>query len=194
MFTGLIQTVGIVRSFSEGVLLVDFDPSWTDGDPLVVGESIACNGCCLTQVPCDQGLKFELSPETIARTAFNRLAPGSKINLERAMKPTDRFGGHIVQGHVDKVGKVVSIQPQADHFEFKFQIPASDDRYLIDKGSICIDGISLTVVSPAAGEFNVWVVPHTFANTTLGTIQPGDPVNIEYDVIAKHLEKLVSRV
>jgi riboflavin synthase len=190
MFTGLVQSVGRVSSFDGAILEVEIDPDWVQHDPLAIGESVACNGCCLTQIAVPTGLKFELSPETVARTAFRKLEPGKKINLERAMRPSDRFGGHIVQGHVDTVGEVLSVENRGDHFEFQFQIPVEGDRYLIDNGSIAIDGISLTVVRPEQGKFGVWVIPHTFSHTTFSDCQRGDPVNIEYDVIAKHLEKL----
>ncbi len=186
MFTGIIQQLGRVHSLSDGVLIVQGVAD--GGDPWQVGESIAVNGCCLTYLPDDRGLRFDLSEETFSRTALGALSSGSQVNIERAMRPMDRFGGHIVQGHVDTVGRLVGI----DGERFTFQVKDSDGRYLIDKGSICIDGISLTLVRPENGKFSVAVIPHTLAVTNLGDKQEGDPVNIEFDVIAKHVEKLLA--
>jgi len=180
--------LGKVEALTSGRLAVSFDPAWIKDDPVQEGESIAVNGCCLTALPINQLVEFDLSPETLARTALTRLQPGSLVNLERAMRPSDRFGGHMVQGHVDSVGEFLEARPQDGHHEFRFRVPA--DRYLIDKGSISLDGISLTVVEPHEGVFSVWVIPHTFENTTLRSLKAGDPVNVEYDMVAKYLEKL----
>jgi riboflavin synthase len=185
MFTGIIQAVGVVHSFESGTLVID--PKDLDLSGLQLGESIAVDGVCLTLVE-GEFLTFELSPETIQRTAFAILQPGYKVNLERAMKVSDRFGGHIVQGHVDGVGSVVSIMPEGNSMIFRFKI--SNPRYIIEKGSITINGISLTVVEPEGDEFNVWIIPHTIANTSLSQLQVGSSVNIEYDMVAKYLEKL----
>ena len=170
-----------------------FDPGWIDNDALALGESIAVNGCCLTIVSADAELMdFEMSPETLDRTALRRLAVGHCVNLERAMRPADRFGGHIVQGHVDGIATLVHRQDHGDHHEMRFRVDAEADRYLIDKGSVTLDGISLTVVRPnGVGEFDVWVIPHTFEHTTLRDLLPGDPLNVEFDVLAKHVERLL---
>lgn len=191
MFTGIIQALGHVKSLEDGVLQVD-PKGQIDLETVEMGESIAVNGCCLTAVPgADAGcLRFDLSPETIARTSFQSIAAGSVVNLERAMLATSRFGGHIVSGHVDALGKVVGIQPEGNSTIFTFEVPEGAERYLIDKGSICIDGISLTVVSPEANRFSVWVIPHTIAHTNLSGHSVGAVVNLEYDVVAKYLEKL----
>ncbi len=186
MFTGIIQAVGTIHSLDQGVLLID--AAGLDVTNLQLGESIAVDGVCLTLVEETNVLKFELSPETIARTAFSNLKSGDTVNLERAMKADDRFGGHIVQGHVDGVGEVVSIREEGNSFVYRFRVPSS--QYLIEKGSITVNGISLTVVEPEAQEFNVWIIPHTIANTNLGRLSPGSKVNIEYDMVAKYLEKL----
>lgn len=187
MFTGLIQSLGVVREFSGGRLQID--GTWPDDhEPIAVGESVAVNGCCLTTIEAG-ALVFELSPETLARTAFGKLAAGSVVNLERALRVGDRMGGHWVQGHVDGVGSLVAVLPHGDYVEFRFRIPADGDRYIIDKGSITIDGISLTVVTPVEGEFAVWVIPHTLEHTNLKSAQAGDAVNIEYDLVAKYLER-----
>ena len=188
MFTGIIKAVGVVQSFENGTLVVDSGS--LSSEDWVLGESIAVDGVCLTLVNFQRGLTFELSPETVSRTAFSAITKGSKVNLERAMLATDRFGGHIVQGHVDGVGTVVSITPSGNSTIFRFKIPAA--KYVIEKGSITLNGVSLTVVEPQQNEFNVWIIPHTLANTSLGTLHLGEKVNVEYDVIAKYVEKLIA--
>ena len=190
MFTGIIQAVGIVNLIEGSRLEVQADSAWPD-DLIKAGESVAINGCCLTALT-DGSLAFDLSPETRLRTAFHHAEVGTKVNLERAMRPIDRFGGHIVQGHVDAVGEVVAVLQDGDFTVFRFRAPNEFDRYLIDKGSISVDGISLTVVNPVAGEFDVWVVPHTIEQTNLSDRRPGDLINLEFDVLAKHVEKLMN--
>lgn len=191
MFTGLVQGVGRVIECSPSQLLVHDPESW-GADPWSLGESIAVNGCCLTLVSyTEPGLTFDISPETWGRTSFRNLKPGAAVNLERAMRIEDRFGGHVVQGHVDGVGEFICSNQHPGSWEFIFRVP--EDKYLIDKGSIAIEGVSLTVVEPKDGKFSVWIVPHTFENTALSTLEPGDPVNIEYDILARYLEKLVNR-
>jgi riboflavin synthase len=135
-------------------------------------------------------LTFELSEETINRSSFSSLAVGDRVNLERAMMASDRFGGHIVQGHVDGVGSIVSIREEGNSSVFRFRVPSG--QYLIEKGSVTLNGISLTVVEPVNEEFDVWVIPHTLANTNLGTLKVGSIVNVEYDMVAKYLEKLAT--
>lgn len=193
MFTGIVQAVGRVSKLDGGVLTLDAPTSFVDGT-LEIGESIAVNGCCLTLVSEEGGLRFDLSPETLARTSLGDVRPGSKVNMERAMQAGARFGGHIVQGHVDATGTLVSIRPEGNSVVYRFQAPAEYDRYLIDKGSVTIDGISLTVVHPDAGAFDVWVIPHTLQETHLGELQPGSRVNLEFDVIARYVEKLLAPI
>ena len=190
MFTGIIEALGRVRSFESGVLALTA-PSTFAPNGFDLGESIAVNGCCLTVVAGEGEIKFELSPETLARTALGEVVPGSIVNLERAMQIGGRFGGHIVQGHVDATGTVLAITPSGNSVIYQFQAPLEYDRYLIDKGSVTVDGISLTVVGPKDGVFNVWVIPHTLQETSLGTKSVGDRVNLEFDVIAKYVEKLL---
>lgn len=192
MFTGIIQAKGTVRERAGSRLVIDSPDAWT-GDPWQIGESISINGCCLTLVDSASGLAFDVSEETYDRTSLGALQPGSPVNLERAMRPVDRFGGHIVQGHVDVVGHVVEIQKLDDSWRFEFQVESELDRYLVQKGSVTINGVSLTVIDPNEGKFWVAVIPHTFGVTTLGQLKAGDPVNIEFDVLAKHVERLLKR-
>jgi riboflavin synthase len=189
VFTGIVQAVGEVVLIEGSKLAVIADLATPD-DPIRAGESIAVNGCCLTALR-DVSMEFDLSPETLQRTALSDFRPGSKVNLERAMRASDRFGGHIVQGHVDAVGELRTMLRDGDFTVFRFQSGEEFDRYLIDKGSIAVDGVSLTVVNPFEGEFDVWVVPHTISHTNLGSRRPGNRVNLEFDVLAKHVEKLL---
>ncbi len=193
MFTGLIQALGRIADLSETRLVVEAPAAWgAQNDPIQIGESIAIDGCCLTALDVGVPIRFDLSPETIARTAFGQAAIGDSVNLERAMRPSDRFGGHIVQGHVDATGVLISRETTAAGERFRFNVDPAFDRYLIDKGSVAIAGISLTVVEPKDGAFDIWVIPHTLEVTTLGDMKPGKRVNMEFDVIAKHVEKLVA--
>lgn len=190
MFTGIVQGLGKVRSHAAGVLILDVDPS-SFGEPWVIGESIAVNGCCLTVVEFAEGLRFELSPETLSRTALGSLRGGELVNLERALRPTDRLGGHFVQGHVDAVGSIESIRQEGNSWVFAFAGPREYGRYIIDKGSVCVDGISLTAVAPENGRFEVWVIPHTKEHTNLRGAVVGRRVNLEYDMLAKYVEGLL---
>jgi riboflavin synthase len=193
MFTGLVQVVGRVEVVAGLRLQVAAPALWPlANDPWQEGESIAIQGVCLTYLPDpSELLTFDLSEETLARTTLGDLRPGSPVNLERAMRPNDRLGGHIVQGHVDATATVESIVEQEGSWTMRFRVPAGGGRYLIDKGSICLDGVSLTVVSPDEDTFEVAIIPHTWANTSLSVRQPGDRVNVEYDVLAKHVERLL---
>jgi len=192
VFTGLVQTLGTVRSMENLHLVIDLPLDTWKGDPLAIGESIAVNGCCLTVVSFDDGLHFDLSEETLRRTSLGSLESGSKVNLERAMRIGDRLGGHIVQGHVDGLGKLLWVSQEAGSWLMRFAVPTGGERYLIDKGSVTVDGISLTVVKPEGNEFDVAIIPHTWENTNLSRLQKGDLVNMEFDVLAKHVEKLMS--
>jgi riboflavin synthase len=191
MFTGLVQAKGSLRSRSDRRITIDAPDAW-QGDPWVMGESVAVNGVCLTVVDFADGLVFDLSEETLDRTTLGGLALGGAVNLERALRMGDRLGGHLVQGHVDGTGACLSITPQDGGWLFRFRIDPSDDLLLIDKGSICLDGISLTVVAPNGPEFEVAVIPHTFESTNLGQMKPGDAVNYELDIVAKHIARLTA--
>jgi riboflavin synthase len=192
MFTGLIQAVGEVVRVDGGWLEVAVGEAPPDWEPWQKGESVAVSGACLTVVAHDPLLGFDVSEETFARTALGGLKSGSRVNLERALRAGDRLGGHLVQGHVDAVGELVSIEETENAWIYRFQAPVEFDRYLIDKGSVAIEGISLTVVRPADGLFEVWVIPHTRAATNLGTLVAGSAVNLEFDQVAKYLEKLAA--
>lgn len=189
MFTGIVEGVGYVEKIGPQTLSV-CAPASLGGDGYALGESVAVNGCCLTVVTIGDSLTFDLSPETWRRTSLGGLKERDAVNLERAMPANGRFGGHIVQGHVDATGQIGSMRPEGDFTVLRVAGPAEYDRYLIDKGSIAVDGISLTVVEPAAGAFDVWLVPHTLQNTNLSSRKPGDRVNLEFDLVAKYLEKL----
>lgn len=188
MFTGIVEALGQVKSFSDFRLVI----SGAHWDDLKIGESIAVKGCCLTLVDQSEGLRFDLSEETLGRTTLRALSTGDSVNLERAMKLGDRFGGHVVQGHVDQVGEVVSVSEISGSTVIRVRIFDGGQRYLIDKGSITLDGISLTVVEPNGSEFDVHIIPHTWENTTLKNCKPGHKLNVEFDVLAKHVEKLLA--
>jgi riboflavin synthase len=156
------------------------------------GDSVSVNGVCLTVSELDSGtLTFYAMPETLRRTALGDLVEGSLVNLERALSPAGRFGGHIVQGHVDGVGEVVDIRPEGDAEIWTFEAPEGVLRYTVEKGSICVSGISLTVVSVLDSSFTVSILPHTRANTNLEELGAGDRVNLEADVIGKYVERLL---
>ena len=190
MFTGIVEERGEVRAMAGHRLTVTCRVVPTDSD---IGASVAVNGVCLTVVGNDgASLAFDLSDETIVRTSLRRLAEGHAVNLERPVTLAARLGGHIVQGHVDGVGEVQSVEPCEDGGSvIRFHVPDDLMRYVIEKGSISIDGISLTVATLHPDGVSVAVIPHTLAVTTLGEATPGDPVNLEVDMIAKYLERLM---
>jgi len=195
MFTGIIEELGTVESFeprSAGAhLRIACALVLSD---LTEGASIAVNGVCLTAISVTvNSFAADLAPETLQRTNLGDLARGSRVNLERPVTPATRLSGHIVQGHVDATGELVSLAPLGDgNYWLTARVPAALDRYIVHKGSITIDGISLTIASVENGLLGVTIIPHTFANTRLGSLQPGARVNLEVDVIAKHIEKLLT--
>jgi len=193
MFTGIILGKGKVvekRASGSGMIFsleTDFD--LTDPEE---GESIAVNGVCLTAKNISmRRFSVDVSPESLARTNLGTLAAGSKVNLERALRLSDRLGGHMVSGHVDEVTRVLEKKPLGDFFQFTFEVPAGLAKYIIEKGSIAIDGTSLTVNSCDDKTFSIVVIPHTLQVTILGTLQKGDSVNIEVDLIGKYVEKML---
>ena len=164
-------------------------------DGLKLGDSIAVDGACLTVAAVnDDSFVVQASPETLERTTLSRLRPGDAVNLERAVAFGDRFGGHFVLGHVDGVGRVASVQKQGEFSLWRFQAPGEVARYLVPKGSVAVDGISLTVVEPAGDTFGVAVIPATLNTTTLGGKRAGDAVNLETDVIGKHIYHYVKEL
>ena len=159
---------------------------------LALGESIAVNGACLT-VTGIQGRRFrvDVSPETLRRTTLGTLAKDGRVNLERALRVGDRLGGHVVLGHVDGVGKLEKIEPDGDWLLYRFRAPRELGAYLVEKGSIAVDGVSLTIFACRAAGFTVALIPHTLARTTLGTLRPGSGVNLEADVLLKHIAAML---
>ncbi|MDX6476952.1 MAG: riboflavin synthase [Gaiellaceae bacterium] len=191
MFTGLVREVGTVTSLVDGRLTL-LAPATAPGVQL--GDSVAIDGVCLTVVAhADASLSFDAVPETLARTALGALAQGSKVNLEPALRAGDALGGHYVQGHVDGVGTVRSVEPEGDGKRMAFDASADILRYVVEKGSIAVQGTSLTVAGVDEAGFEVALIPHTLAVTTLGGLAAGDRVNLETDVLAKYVEKLLPR-
>jgi riboflavin synthase len=187
MFTGIIEELGSVAA-RDGARLRISAKAVLDG--AAIGDSTAVNGCCLTIVAFDASAGWweaDVSDETFARTTLGELAVGDPVNLERPVRLADRLGGHLVQGHVDAVGEVVAGVP-----DLQIRMPVDLTRYIVEKGSVTVDGISLTVVDALPDGFTVAVIPHTTAVTTLGSRPPGSHVNLEVDVTAKYIEKLVA--
>jgi len=192
VFTGLVEEVGRVVSVEEGEIFRLRVSAGRVIDGTRIGDSVSVNGVCLTVSELEDGtLSFYAMPETLRRTALGDLVEGRPVNLERAMSPAGRFGGHIVQGHVDGVGQVVSVCPEGDAEIWEFDAPEGVLRYAVEKGSICVDGISLTVVSVLDTSVTVSILPQTRANTNLGELGAGDRVNLEADIIGKYVERLL---
>ncbi|MGH2687444.1 MAG: riboflavin synthase [Actinomycetota bacterium] len=194
MFTGIIEATGRVARVSPLGVEVESGIG-ADGEPLRLGDSIAVNGVCLT-VTSTEGGRFtaDLSEETLRRTALGRLEAGSTVNLERPMRADGRFGGHIVQGHVDGVATVTRVEQQPGSTEVWFSLADPHLRFLVEKGSVTVDGASLTVASLVGGGFSVALIPHTLAATTLGVLAPGSVVNVEVDIVAKYVQRLLPPV
>ena len=192
MFTGLVEEVGRVSSLQEGEMLRLSISAERVTEDTHAGDSISVNGACLTVDEADKGtVTFFAMPETLRRTALGTLVEGSPVNLERAMASGARFGGHIVQGHVDGVGEVLGVRPEGEAEIWEFGAPEAVLRYSVEKGSICVDGISLTVVSVGDRSFTVSILPQTRANTNLDGLRVGNMVNLEADVIGKYVERLL---
>jgi riboflavin synthase len=190
MFTGIVRELGTVDAFDGSRLVVAAPETAASA---AVGDSVAVAGVCLTVVEHDGGrLAFDVVPETIARTALGRLEPGRSVNLESSLRVGDALGGHVVQGHVDAVGSVRSVTSDGDGRRLWFDAPETVVRYCIEKGSIAVDGVSLTLAAFDDEGFEVALIPHTLAVTTLGGLEPGDEVNLEADVLGKVVERLVA--
>ena len=195
MFTGIIETTARLAQRSAqggGVrLTIETAKALTR---VTLGESIAVNGACMT-VTAHRGRRFtvEISPESLRQTTLGHLTAGARVNLERSLRVGDRLGGHFVQGHVDGTGRLVGITPDAAWSLYRFQVPASVAPYLVEKGSIAVNGVSLTVFACRGRTFTVALIPHTLAVTNLADLTPGDAVNIEADVLLKHVATLMRR-
>ena len=191
MFTGIVEELGSVRSLDDHRLVVSCD---TVTDDSGVGASVAVNGVCLTVVDRAPGdaLAFDLSEETVARTSLRRLATGAPVNLERPITLAARLGGHVVQGHVDGVGEVMVVdRDAAGGARIRLAVPLELRRYTVEKGSITVDGVSLTVAELHSDGITIALIPHTLSVTTLGEAASGDPVNLEVDMIARYVERLL---
>jgi riboflavin synthase len=191
MFTGIVEELGVVDKISNNAMTVQASKVTED---LKLGDSIAVNGTCLTAVNFSRTeFSVDLSPETMRRTSLGQLSEGSPVNLERALLASDRMGGHIVQGHVDGTGRVMSSRVDGDSIIFRIRVPKRLNPYIVEKGFIAVDGISLTVVKRGASSFTLAVIPYTLKNTNLATVSIGDRVNLEADILAKYVESLLDR-
>ena len=197
MFTGIVEELGVITGFDRpgegGRLQIQCAKVLEDARE---GSSIAVDGVCLTALGLTPTTFFaDLAPETIRRSNLGKLRPGSRVNLERPMALTDRLSGHIVQGHVDGAGELISLeQIGGDNWWLRIRVPAELDRYIVYKGSIAIDGVSLTVAEVSGDVVSITIIPHTYRSTSLSARRPGDGVNIECDMLAKHVEKLLGRL
>ncbi len=200
MFTGLVEALGTVRSLrpdGPGVALtIAPDPAMADaGSPARIGDSVAINGCCLTVISIEGAeWTFQAGTETLSRTNLGTLQAGEAVNLERSLPADGRLGGHFVQGHIDGIGHVDRIDRDGEWVTMWFRVPAPLTRQMVSKGSVAVDGVSLTLVDVEVERFSVALIPHTLDVTTLGRRNEGDAVNIETDMIGKYVEKLVGAV
>ena len=198
MFTGIIEEIGTVKEFSKSnknaLIVVECKKVIETGnDGTKIGDSIAIDGVCQTVTKIDKNsFSAQVSSETLGVTTFSRFKAGIKVNLERALTLNQRLGGHIVSGHADGVAKVKSIQQDGEFWDVKFEVEKDLAKYIVKKGSVSLNGISLTVANIISNEFSVAIIPHTFENTNLINLKSGDFVNIEIDILAKYVEKFLS--
>ena len=193
MFTGLIQDLGAVESVDAGAAGARIRIATTLGPEIAAGDSVAVNGACLTATSVDaDGFETEAMNQTLKVTALSGLEPGARVNLELAAKVSDRLGGHIVQGHVDGVGEVGSIEEDGFARRLRVELAPELLRYVVEKGSIALDGVSLTVAALGEDWIEVSLIPETLERTSLGAVEPGRKLNVECDVVAKYVERLMS--
>jgi riboflavin synthase len=191
MFTGLVTDLGTISRIAPGPVTDLWVDSSYPGD-FVHGESIACDGVCLTVVEFKgTSFKVQAAPETLRRTTLGEWKPGTRVNLERALRMGDRLGGHWVQGHVDGVGSVLETRPEGGSWVMTFTLPTELAAFFVEKGSVCIDGVSLTLTSVRADTFSVMLIPETQQRTSLGKKQPGQRVNLEADIIGKYVARMM---
>lgn len=198
MFTGLVEGLGRVAAVvaePAGIRLVLQPPAeMSASERCALGDSVAVNGCCLTVVGLDAGTwAFQAGSETLSKTSLGGLQVGDLVNLERSLPVNGRLGGHFVQGHVDGVGAVDAIRHEGEWVHMTFRVPSSLTALMVPKGSVAVDGVSLTLVNVDAERFSIALIPHTLEATTLGRRQVGDPVNIETDILGKYVQKLLGR-
>jgi riboflavin synthase len=191
VFTGIVEEVGTIRELrfqAAGAAVTVAAKAILPG--VAVGDSIAVNGVCLTATRIlSDAFVCDISEETLRRSAFRQIKPGARVNLERALEAGGRLGGHIMQGHVDDVGRMISRTPSGGGFEISFDFPRALERYLVYKGSVAVNGISLTIATLGRETFSVAVIPHTLTVTNLGELHPGDSVNLEVDILGKYFER-----
>ena len=195
MFTGIIETVGevVAKELREGDVKLTLKADESYLEAVMLGDSIACNGVCLTVVDrTSNQFMLDVSVETLSLTTIGDWDVGSKVNLEQAMIASGRFGGHIVAGHIDQIGEIIDIADDARSWRMTVRVPKNIRKYIAKKGSICVDGVSLTINSVEDSEFSVNIVPHTLSHTIIGDYKLNQKVNIEIDTIARYVERLVS--
>ena len=197
MFTGIVRERGRVvaaeRNGAEGAVRLRIAAPLTAAES-GLGDSISVAGCCLTAIATDDGeLVFEAVPESLARTTLGSLGEGAEVNIEPALRAGEPLGGHYVQGHVDGVGRIRSVEPEGDGCRISVEVPAELLRYCVEKGSLAVDGVSLTIAALDGDGVEIALVPHTLRETTLSALGAGDPVNLEVDVLAKYVERLTAR-
>ncbi|MSP03773.1 MAG: riboflavin synthase [Acetobacteraceae bacterium] len=195
MFTGIVSGLGTIRSISpmgaSADMRVVIEAPWDDLASVVMGASIACSGCCLTVVALGRDtFAVDASAETLSKTTLGNWRPGTRVNLERALKLGDELGGHIVAGHVDGVGQAISATPENGSVRWCFRMPRDLAKFIAPKGSVSIEGVSLTVNEVSAEEFGVNIIPHTASVTGFAMLKPGDTVNIEIDMLARYVARL----
>ena len=192
MFTGIIHHSGVIEAFERLPNGARIRLRTSDPEPFTRGESLAVNGVCLTMLPDERALLADVSDETLSLTTLGSLTAGQRVNVERALALGDRLGGHLVQGHVDGTGALLSIATEGEFAVYRWSYPRQFSDLVVSKGSIAVDGVSLTVVEPDGESFGAALIPETLGRTNLGDAKPGDAVNLEFDMVAKHIRNLVA--